>query len=197
MNVNELMTRDPKRVRPTDRLHEAVRLLWEHDCGALPVVDDQDRPVGVVTDRDACMAVYTQGKRLDEVLVRTAMGTPPTACKSSDTVEAALQAMGKRQLRRLPVVDGGGRLVGVLSIHDVVRAAAAGRLTSDLATRTLAAIGTPHPRVTPVASPPATATKPGAAIPAAPMPAAPMPAVKATPLRAVAKPKRNRGSDRA
>jgi CBS domain-containing protein len=100
-------------------------------------------------------------------------------------------------LRRLPVVDGGGKLVGVLSIHDVVRAAAAGRLGSDLATRTLAAIGTPHPRAVAAASQPPTpvaATKTGAA----PLPAAPMPkATPTTPLRAVAKPKRTRGSDRA
>jgi CBS domain-containing protein len=196
MNVNELMTRDPKRVRATDRLHEAVRLLWENDCGALPVVDDQDRPIGVVTDRDACMAVYTQGKRLDEVLVRTAMGTPPTACKSSDTIEVALQAMGKRQLRRLPVVDGGGKLVGVLSIHDVVRAAAAGRLASEAATRTLAAIGAPHPRAVPATSQPAALTAAPATKTAAA--SAPLPAVvPAAPLRTAAKPKKTRGSDRA
>jgi CBS-domain-containing membrane protein len=97
--------------------------MWNHDCGCLPVVDEQRRVIGMITDRDVCMAALTQGRRLDEMLVSSAMSWRVVACSPSDSIVSAEERMRMNQVRRLPVVDEGGRLLGVLSLADVAREA--------------------------------------------------------------------------
>ncbi len=75
----------------------------------------------MVTDRDVCMAAYTRDRKLSEIEVRTAMATAPFSCRPTDSVESALKTMEAHHLRRLPVVDQSGRLVGLLSLTDVAR----------------------------------------------------------------------------
>lgn len=121
MDVRDLM-KTPQVCGPADSLNHAARLLWEHDCGVLPVVDQKNRVIGMLTDRDVCMAAYTQGKTLSELPVHVAMAHAVVRCQPGTDVEAALRVMAEAQVHRLPVVDDNDRLVGVLSFTDVLRA---------------------------------------------------------------------------
>ena len=146
MQLNEVM-HQPVVVCPNDTtLDHAARLMWEQDCGIMPVVDEDGRLVGVVTDRDICMSAYTQGLPLNAILVTTAMARTVVAGHEDDSVESAEQLMQDNQIRRLPVVDGEGRPVGMVSLNDLARLVAqARRTTSDRElVQTLAAICRPR-----------------------------------------------------
>ena len=121
MNVNELMSRELRAVRIGARLDAAARVLWDGDCGLAPVGDGV--VIGVLTDRDLCMASYTQGRSLGEIPVAAVMAREVRTCRAEDTLASALATMQEAQVRRLPVVDARGVLVGVLSCNDLVRAA--------------------------------------------------------------------------
>jgi CBS domain-containing protein len=102
--------------------------MWELDVGCVPVVDEEGRPVAMLTDRDVCMAAYTTGKRLSQLKVQSAMSRGFFSCKADDGLAEAESTMRDWQVRRLPVVDASDRLVGVLSITDIVRARSANAL---------------------------------------------------------------------
>jgi CBS-domain-containing membrane protein len=124
--------------RSETTLEQAARLMWEHECGVLPVIDDQDRVVALVTDRDVCMGAYTQGRALAEVPVANSMSRTVVSCHPEDAIEQALRAMAGQRVRRLPVVDGSGKLLGMLSLGDVSRRVAAvreSRLRSNLSSK--------------------------------------------------------------
>ena len=147
IQVSELMTSSPVACRESDRLNEVARLMWDHDCGAIPVVDDSNRVVGMITDRDICMAAYTQGHPLADIEVASAMSPEIFACHATDSIEAAEEILGKHQVRRLPVLDASGELVGIVSINDVARQLVQGRPngTSDhVFVETLASICAPR-----------------------------------------------------
>lgn len=120
MLVRDLM-KDPRVCGLADTLNDAARILWEQDCGVVPVVDEQRRIVGMLTDRDICMAAYTQGRPLAELPVHLAMARAVVRCLPEQDVEAALRIMAEAQVHRLPVVDENERLVGILSMTDVLR----------------------------------------------------------------------------
>lgn len=146
MNVNELMSREPRVVRTADRLDAAARVLWEQDCGIVPVVDASNVVVGVLTDRDLCMATYTQGRPLDGLPVAAVMARTVRTCRPDDSLATAMATMQQQQVRRLPVVDARGVLVGVLSTNDLVRAAQTrpAALDAGSVVKLLAAIGAPR-----------------------------------------------------
>ena len=128
-------------------LDHAARLMWEFDCGVVPVVDDEGRLTGIVTDRDVCMAAYTQGKPLCEIPVTTAMSPQVIAVHANDSVESAESLMQQHQVRRLPVLDGRGHPAGIVSMNDLARKAAHARNGMDHAVvETLAAISEPRIR---------------------------------------------------
>jgi CBS domain-containing protein len=132
MNVESVMTREPKTCTTSDTLHRAANLMWETDCGVIPVIDDAGRLRGIVTDRDVCMAAFTQGKPLHEISVESVMSRLMFTLAPTDSVASAAQLFKERQVRRAPVVNGVGSLVGILSISDVVHASASGRLAQDI-----------------------------------------------------------------
>jgi CBS-domain-containing membrane protein len=117
------MTPNPFACRPETDLAAAAMLLWEGDCGALPVVGPDREVIGMVTDRDLCMAVATTDRRACERFVGEIMTTPVVRCRPSTDVRDALAAMAKHRVRRLPVTDDEGRLAGVVSMADVFRKA--------------------------------------------------------------------------
>jgi len=123
MNVEQLMTRDVKVCRSDDTLNRAAQLMWEFDCGCIPVIstDGDGVVLGVVTDRDIAMAAYTQGRPLSAVSVSTAMARKVIACRANDGIDQAEALMRDNQVRRLPVLDQSGRLVGILSLDDIAR----------------------------------------------------------------------------
>ena len=120
------MTKDVATCGPNDPLNQAAQLMWERDCGFVPVVESPERRrvVGVVTDRDACMAAYTRGQSLPEIRVGDVMSTRIRACKPSDDLATAEETMREAQVHRLPVVDDADQLLGVISLADISREAA-------------------------------------------------------------------------
>lgn len=124
MRIKELMSQPAVTCPQTATLDQAARLMWEYDCGVVPVVNDEGRLAGVVTDRDICMAAYTQGKPLSEIPVTTAMARQVVASHADDDVASAEALMRDNQIHRVPVLDGEARVEGVLSLNDLARAAA-------------------------------------------------------------------------
>jgi signal-transduction protein with cAMP-binding, CBS, and nucleotidyltransferase domain len=116
----------------------------------VPVVDGDDRVVGMITDRDICMAAYTQGRPLWQIPVSNAMAKQVHAVRENDLLETAEGLMRNARVRRVPVLDGDGRLRGILSMNDLARHAhrKVGRKTNGLSgdsiVQTLAAICEPH-----------------------------------------------------
>jgi len=124
MNVEQLMTPKVFACGPNDSLAEAAGAMWNHDIGCVPVVDAESKPLAMITDRDICMCAYLTGKSLGELTVASAMSKELISCKPSDSAEHAEELMRSGQIRRLPVVDEAGKLVGVLGLNDLARAAA-------------------------------------------------------------------------
>lgn len=127
MKVEQLMTRNVETCRPDESLHRAAELMWRNDCGALPVVSadgETEQVVGMLTDRDVCMAAYLQGRPLWDMTVASAMSKRVCSCRPTDPIHVALKIMETNQIRRLPVLDANDRLVGLLSLADLSREAA-------------------------------------------------------------------------
>jgi CBS domain-containing protein len=131
MKIGDFMTQGVYTVRREDNLELAAQQMWEHDCGALPVIDRGGRVVAMITDRDVCMAGYTQGKPLAAIRVSTAMSKSLVSCGPDDTMSSAERVMRQHQVRRLPVVDDDGRLVGIVSLNDLAIEAVSQRKQSD------------------------------------------------------------------
>jgi CBS domain-containing protein len=120
MKVKEIMTVNSKACTPTNSLADAAQLMWDNDCGILPVVVGGGKVVGLITDRDICMAAVTKGRNLSNIAVEDVISGEVFACKPEDEVRTALTTMRDNKVRRLPVVAADGKLKGVLSMNDVV-----------------------------------------------------------------------------
>ena len=147
MTVGNLMSTGPVTCRPADTLATAAERMWQRDCGIVAVVDEQQRIVGLVTDRDICMAAWTKARPLADILVGSAMSETVHSVRPSDRVRDAAAVMREHQVRRLPVVENGGRLLGMLSLNDLAREASlrSDGVTTEEVASTLAAIGQPPP----------------------------------------------------
>ncbi len=126
MKVEALMTKDVYTCRTIDTLDRATELMCEHDIGSLPVVDENGHVVGMITDRDICMATYRQDAPPRAISVELTMSAHPATCAAGDEVFVAEETMRRRQIHRLPVVDDAGHPVGILSLNDLARAAKQG-----------------------------------------------------------------------
>jgi CBS domain-containing protein len=120
MKVRDIMTQDVRSCGPETNLAEAAAHFWEGDFGILPVVEPGGEVIGVVTDRDVCIAAGTKGNPVSEIRVSEVMAESPVTCTPWDDVEDALARMGAAKVRRLPVVDDDDRLLGMLSLNDIV-----------------------------------------------------------------------------
>jgi len=119
MKVQDVMTKTVASCRPDENLAAAAALMWDYNCGQLPVVDDQGKVTSVITDRDICIALGTRNQRASEVKVREVICRPAVLCAANDDLRSALRTMAAERVRRLPVVNHGGVLVGILSLEDV------------------------------------------------------------------------------
>lgn len=128
MKVSELMSSNVSCCSSNDVLATAAQLMWDCDCGAVPVVDGENsRVVGMITDRDICMATWSQDRPPSQIAVRDAMSRELYTCNPGDSVAKAETLMREKQIRRLPVVANDGTLAGILSVADIVRNSDPGR----------------------------------------------------------------------
>ena len=150
MHVEELMTPAVQCCQANDSLERAAQIMWSQDCGCVPVCAAQGEAVGVLTDRDICMCALFQGKPLRELQVSEAMAREVIAVRPNDSLSEAERAMQEAQIRRLPVINKQGVVVGMLSLSDIAREAAREqtsprrRVTESEVNDTLAAICQPN-----------------------------------------------------
>jgi CBS domain-containing protein len=147
MNIEQIMSQPVASCRERDSLHTAAQLMWEHDCGAVPVLDHEGKLIGMVTDRDICMATFTQGKAPQDICVADVMSKQVFACHPGDSLESAELLMSEKQIRRLPVVNGSREPLGMLSLNDIARYGASTRKKNGMdhqVVQTMAAICEPR-----------------------------------------------------
>ena len=125
LEVRDLMTARAAAVREDEPLSTVAKIMWDHDCGVVPVLDSQgERVVGVITDRDICIATWSRDASPSAIRAGDVMTREPHSCRAEDSVHVAENTMRTHQVRRLPVLDANSRLVGILSVTDIARAAA-------------------------------------------------------------------------
>ena len=120
MKVKELMTADVRACWITESLTDAARAMWENDCGILPVIKDGRKVVGLITDRDICMATAMHERNPSGISVEEVMTGDVYSTTPEDDIHQALETMQEHKVRRLPVVDSEGELRGILSMNDIV-----------------------------------------------------------------------------
>ena len=121
MKVQSIMTRDVEACTAGANLADAAMIMWRNDCGVVPVVEEPHRRVvGLITDRDICMAVATKHRPASEICVGEVMTGNVYSCTLAEDVKGALRTMAEKRVRRLPVIGKEGSLVGMLSLNDVV-----------------------------------------------------------------------------
>lgn len=126
MQAREIMSKDPRTVTPDLSVREAARLMKDEDVGVLPVVEAQGgdkRLVGMVTDRDIAIRVVAEGRSGDDARVRDIMSGNPRTVRENDNVNDVLELMGREQVRRIPVVNERGNVVGIIAQADLTREA--------------------------------------------------------------------------
>lgn len=123
MNVEDLMTRDVQCCGPDTNLAAAAKMMWDSDCGALPVLNVQGQVMGMITDRDICMAASTKNKPPSAITAWETSSGKAVTCRLDDDIQTAMDVMDRKRIRRLPVVDDDGILVGILSMNDLILAA--------------------------------------------------------------------------
>jgi CBS domain-containing protein len=121
MKVKDIMTANPACCTAGSSLEEAARLMIDHDCGEIPVVDDLSTcmPVGVITDRDITCRTVGKGLNPLDMTVGDCMSTPLISVMPDDTLEKCMQVLEENQIRRVPVVDDGGKCVGIVALADI------------------------------------------------------------------------------
>ena len=128
MNISELMSKNPRTVTPDTPVSEAAQLMKEEDIGMVPVIErvggaeTRGRLVGVITDRDIAIRTVAEGRASDSP-VRDVMSSGVRTATPNDSVESVMELMGREQVRRVPIVDERGSLVGVVSQADLARKA--------------------------------------------------------------------------
>jgi CBS-domain-containing membrane protein len=120
MKVKEVMNPDAKAIWITESLADAAKLMWQNDCGILPIIKDGRKVVGLITDRDICMGTAMKNSNPASISVEEVMSGKVYAATPEEDVEQALQTMKEHRVRRLPVISTEGELTGILSMNDIV-----------------------------------------------------------------------------
>lgn len=147
MKVEKIMKLDIGCCRPNDDLMKAAEIMRQKDCGVVPVIDEENKIVGMITDRDVCFAALNNSGKISQISVSDLGGAKIVTCTANDKVEDALKKMRKYQLKRLPVVGKNGELVGILSVSDVLLNARKDKKLKKKIYSTLEAIFQPRPIV--------------------------------------------------
>jgi CBS domain-containing protein len=128
MKVKEIMTQSAVCCGPKTNVGKAVELMWERNVGMLPVVGNDGKLIGVVTDRDICIAMGTRNRLPGDLTIGEIAVSKVFTCNPDDDVHEALGVMGSHQVRRLPVVNDQGIPQGILSMDDLVVHSEVGKL---------------------------------------------------------------------
>lgn len=120
MRVKDVMARKVVCCTADANVGIAVELMWEYDCGMLPVVGSENKLTGIVTDRDICIAMGTRNRLPGNLTVGEVATRPVFTCAADDEIHEAMSTMAERQVRRLPVVNRDGVPVAVLSMDDII-----------------------------------------------------------------------------
>jgi CBS domain-containing protein len=129
MQVREIMTKEPSCCTPDTALPEVARMMAKHDCGAIPVLenDDTKRPMGMITDRDITCRAVAEEANTAELTAADCMTAPVITVESHATLEECCTTMERNQVRRIPVVDDSGRCCGIVAQADIARHAPMGK----------------------------------------------------------------------
>ena len=122
MRARDIMTRKPECCSRHNTARDAARVMRDRDCGCVPIVDDAGRVVGIVTDRDLAIRGIAEGRDVDTLLSEL-MTSVAVVCGQDDDLRDVEQKMAEMQVRRIPIVDAGGRCLGIISQADIARAA--------------------------------------------------------------------------
>jgi len=149
MKVGDIMSLEPQCCGINTSLDEIASKMWEFNCGAIPVVDDNHQPTGLITDRDITMCCTLNHKAPWELQASTITGNRELfICSQEDDIDIAMAIMKDKKVRRLPVTDKDGYLTGILSIDDIVarsnKTKTAKALSYDTTMNTLKAVGFQH-----------------------------------------------------
>jgi len=121
MNVSEAMTRSVKSCSASSSLDEVARMMWDGDCGAIPVVSDDNRPIGIITDRDIAMCAMHRHEPLWNIQASQVIDGQRLICvKENESIEHCVEKMREACVRRIVVTDDNGALCGIVSLGDTV-----------------------------------------------------------------------------
>lgn len=126
MKVKDVMVGPPICCTADTNLGIAAEILWRQNCGILPITNFQDRVVGVVTDRDMFIALATRNRLAGELTLGEITSGRVYTCNPDDDIHAAMATMSEHGVRRLPVIDNAGKILGLLSMDDIIREAQMG-----------------------------------------------------------------------
>jgi CBS domain-containing protein len=140
MKIREIMSANPVCCLPTDSAQRVARVMCDHNIGSLPVVMDQEsrKLVGVITDRDLCCSVVADGLDTKTTTIEKFMTLNPVTCREEEDVESCERLMQEHQIRRIPIVDAEGGVIGIVAQADVAL-----KDISDRVSKTVAEISKP------------------------------------------------------
>jgi len=123
LTAREIMTRNIKTVRRESTLREVAQLMKDEDCGVVPIVDERGCLVGIITDRDMVIRAFTGGKTPDQLRAGDVMTDDVECVHPEESIHSVIEMMGRRQIRRVPVVERDDRVVGIISMGDIANRA--------------------------------------------------------------------------
>lgn len=120
MKVKKIMTANAGFCFAEESLSKAVNIMWQRDCGAVPVVDAEMKVVGMITDRDITIAASSRNQKTSEICIGDVVGNRVFTCLETDETEDVLKKMRRARVKRIPVVNENGALTGIVSIADLI-----------------------------------------------------------------------------
>jgi len=145
MKVQDVMTEEVVFCSVHDNLNRAAKIMQQTDCGVVPIVDDEKRVVGIITDRDICLAVSSLNQLPSNIKVHGFTERKIVGCKLSEDVKNVLKKMRKNQIKRLPVTSQNGEILGIISVTDILFAAEKNKKLRKKILSTLIEISKPRP----------------------------------------------------
>lgn len=118
-DLAEVMTKNPAVVREQEGLQKVAKIMLDEDCGAVPVVGEDNRLRGMVTDRDIVVRCIAQGKNPLDSKVRDIMSSDPYSVRENETIDRVFRIMSERQVRRVPVVNQNEEVIGIVAQADI------------------------------------------------------------------------------